>query len=194
MYNAMPYSVLEKVVQLCLKTRNSKNRHLIHHWKGQLVTLREKTVHMLLMCLIFHLFLFIVKIVSVIFPPSFDIGTWNNKSNIYNTQMIVQCRSTQWKKKGCFPFLSKFVVTVTCSNSKEVQMKVKIFKPTIFLLMRKQNIPAPICCSSLPSSPYLIKEDPKEGSCLRSQFRNPVSIPYCGKNFGPQSHVPTNSI
>lgn len=53
-------------------------------------------------------------------------------------------------------------------------MKVKNFKPTMFLLMRKQNTPIPACCSSLPSSPHLIKEDPKEGSCLR--FPDPISI------------------
>lgn len=138
--------------------------------------------------------LFIVKIVPVIFPPSFVIGTWNSKSYLYNTQMTVQCRTTQCRKKGCFPFLSNFVVTVTCSNSKKVQMKVKNFKPTMFLWMRRQNTPAPTCCSSLPSSPHLIKEDPKEWLCLRSHFRNPASIPYCGKNFGLQSKVPTNSI
>lgn len=137
--------------------------------------IKGKTFQMLLTCLIFHLFFCLQpEMVSVIFPPSFVIGTCNNKSKIYNIQqMTAQCRRTQWKKKKDFlPFLSNLAVTVTCSNCKKVQMKVKNFKPTMFLLMRKQNTPTPACCSSLPSSPHLIKEDPREGSCLRSQFRN----------------------
>lgn len=61
------------------------------------------------------------------------------------------------KEKRVFSIFIEF-----CSNSKKVQMKVKNIKPTMFLLMRTQNTPAPTCCSSLPSSPHLIKEDPKE--------------------------------
>lgn len=63
------------------------------------------------------------------------------------------------QEKRVFSIFIKFFSNV---NSKKVQMKVKNFKPTIFLLTRRQNTPAPTYCSSLPSSPHLIKEDPKE--------------------------------
>lgn len=96
------------------------------------------------------------------------------KSTIYKLKCSSeQCRKDslqeEAKRKGSLLSLSDLATTVTCSNSKS-QMKVRNFKPAMFVLMRKQNTPTPARCSSLPSSPHLIKGHPKEGS----RFKVPV--------------------
>lgn len=147
-------------------------RHLIHHQKECLAKLKGEFLGAAYACLSWR--------GSVIFPLSFVTGTRNsnieeqnlgptNYSAVQNTVRKAHCKEKK-KKKGCLLLLSDLAITVTCCNHKKVQMKVRNFKPAMFLLMRKKKYTD----SRMLLLPSFLSPSHKRGSQRRITFKVPV--------------------